>query len=187
MTHRHDIRRYIARDGRVVGNKRMRANLAKLMDPGESGENHPVVDLDMSGKRREIGEHAVATDDAVMRNMRGRHEEIVITHRRDALVFRRATIDRHIFAKDVAVTDAHARRLTSVFFVLRRIAYPGKLKQTVVGTERSPTGNDNMRSNDASRANLDIGADDGERPHLDIVGNFRPGCDHRARVDTRAH
>ena len=67
MTYRHDIGRYIARHGGVIGNKRMSADLAKLMHAGKTRQDHVIVDLHMSTERRQIGKHSVASDHAVMR------------------------------------------------------------------------------------------------------------------------
>src|SRR6185437_10938543 len=118
----HDIRRHIAGDDRAARQEGVRADLAMLMHRRKTAENDPVADLDMTGEGDAIGEHRVASHDAVVRDVRVSHEEIVVADMGDGPVVDRAAVHRAAFAKDVAVTDLEAGRLAAIFLVLRRIA-----------------------------------------------------------------
>ena len=183
MPDRHDVRRDIAGDGGVVADEGMRADLAELVHARETREDHVVPDLDMPRQRREIGEHAVITDHAVVRHMRRGHEEVVVTDLRHTLVVGGAAVDGDVLAEHVAVADLQPRRLASVFFVLRRIADRGELEHAVACTEPGPTRDHGMRSDDAAWPKLHIGPDHREGTDLHIGRELRALRHHRAWID----
>ena len=75
----------------------------------------------VAADRRFVSQYAAITDPAVMRNVRVDHEKIVAADaRRPGLS--RSAVNRHVLAKDIAVADLQARRLTVVFEVLRSFA-----------------------------------------------------------------
>ena len=129
---RHHVRRHVARHGRVVGDERVRADLAELVDGGEPAHDHPVAEVHVAAERRVVGEDALVADDAVVRDVRVGHEEVVVADARDALVLLGAAIERHEFADHVAVADLEPGRLAAVLLVLRRVADGGELEDAVV-------------------------------------------------------
>ncbi len=100
----------------------MRADLAELMDAGETTHDHPVAEFHMAAERREIREHHLVADDAVVRDVCVRHEEIVVADARDAVALHGAAMHGREFADLIAIADLEARRLPLVLLVLRRIA-----------------------------------------------------------------
>ena len=107
----HHEWRHVARDGGVVGDEGMRADLAELMHAGEAAHVHPVAHLDVSAERRVVREHAVRADDAVVPDVRAGHEQVVVGDARHQLGLGRAAVDRAVLAERVAVADLQARRL----------------------------------------------------------------------------
>src|SRR5690606_11361182 len=132
---RHDVRRYVARDRRVVRDERVRTDLAELMNPGEAAHVHPIADLDVPAERRVIREHAMRADHAVVTDVGAGHEKIVVRDTRDELILRRAAVDRAVLAKRVALADLEPSRLALVLQVLRRGADRCELKDMIIAPD----------------------------------------------------
>ncbi len=179
----HHVRRHIARDDRTPTNECVGADLHELMHGGETAKRHPVADLYVTAERGTVREHGVVANDAIVRHVRIRHEQVVVADAGHALIVRRAAIDGAVLAKDVPVADLEPRRLPLVLLVLGRIADRGELKEVVVRADASGTVDDDVRSHDRTRADLDIGPDDGERPHADIRRELRLRRYKGVRVD----
>src|SRR6185312_7909157 len=179
----HHVRRYVARDDGATRNECMRADFAELVDRRHSTDGDPITDLNVAAERCAVGEHEVAADHAVVGDVRIRHEEIVVADRRDALVVRRAAVDRARLTEDVAVTDLEARWLALVLLVLRRIAERGELMDAVFRAHARRPVDDHVRADDRARPDHDIRPDDGERTHGDIGRELRFRRHDGTRID----
>ena len=93
--------------------------------------------MHVAGERRVVGEHALAADDAVVRDVRAGHEQVVAANARDALVLHRAAMDRDALADHVAVADLETRRLAAIFLVLGIGADRGELEDPIALADRA--------------------------------------------------
>ena len=142
LADRHDVGRHVARHGGIVGDERVRADLAELVHRGQPAHDHVIADLDVAAERRDVRHHAVITDHAVVRHVRVRHEQVVAADARHALVVRRAAVDGRELAEHVAVADLEPRRLALVLLVLRRIADRAELEDAVADADARRPGGD---------------------------------------------
>jgi hypothetical protein len=152
-------------DNGTTREERVRPDLHMLVHRGQTAEDDPIANLNVSSQRSAVGEYYIVTDDAVVCDMRVRHEEIVVTDSRDARVLHGAAIDRATLSKHVSVANLEACGLAIVFLVLRRIANGSKLKKPVVGSDSRRTIDDHVRTDDGARTDLHVRADDAEGPH----------------------
>ncbi len=89
----------------------------------------------MAGDLGVVCEYCVVADDTIVRDMRVRHQPVVVADARDARILHRASIDRAVLANRIAFADLERRSLASVFFVLRVIADRCKLKYMIVAAD----------------------------------------------------
>src|SRR5271165_320177 len=180
---RHDIGGHVAGHRGVVRDETMSAHLGVLMHGRQSAHDHPIAELHVAAQGGAIRHHDLVAESAVVRDVRIRHQQIVIADAGHALVVGGATVHRDRFAKYISVPDFEARRLTVVFLVLGRIAQRGELKYPVAGADSRRTVDHHMRTDPSARTDDHIRPDDAERPDLDIRRNLRLRRYHRARVD----
>ena len=74
---------------------------------------------------------------------------------------------RDVFAEDIVVADAQARRLVLVFQILRRVADDAAGVKLVARANRRQPGEINVRPDDAIRAQLHALVNHGIRPDAD--------------------
>ena len=104
-----------------------------------------------------------------MSHVRVDHEEIVAADaRRPGLS--RSAVNRHVLAKNIAVADFQARRLTVVFEVLRSFAEYGALVDGISGAHREGAAKIGVSANRALRANSNRPFDHHVRAHGYVVG-----------------
>ena len=100
------------------------------------------------------------TDDAIMRHMRIRHKQVVVTYLGNAVILLRSPVHRGEFPYRIPVADFQPGYFGRVFFVLRIFADRSKLVNTVLFTYRSRPLNNNVRPYDRTRTDFNIGAYD---------------------------
>jgi hypothetical protein len=144
-----------------------------------------IADLDVTAEGSAVGEHGVGADDAVVRHVRVRHEQVVVADERHALVAGGAAVDGAALAEHVAVADREQRRFAAVFLVLRRIADRGELEHAVVGAQGGRAVDDRVRPDDTARTDAHLRTDDAERPDAHVRGELGLRRNDRARVDHR--
>ena len=149
----------------------MRANLAELMHQRVAAEDGPVAHLDVARKRRVIHQDRVVADTGVMADVHIRHDEIVVANRRFRPVLHRATVNRHILANDVVVTNHQVGGLIAVFEIRGRLANRRELVDVVTRAYPRGTFDHHMRFYLAARANLDAGTYQRPGANLNVVGN----------------
>ena len=184
--HRHDIGRHIAGHGGVVRDETVRAHLGVLVHRRQAAHGHPIADLHVTAQRRAIRHHDLIAQLTIVRDMRIRHQQIVVADARHALVVGGAAIHGDGFAKHIAVADLEARRLAVVFLVLRRIAQRGELEYLVVGADARRAVDHRMRAYPGAGADDDIRADDGrtarfQRPPRSALAAISPPANRSSR------
>ncbi len=179
----HDIRRHVARDDRAAADEGVGADLRKLMHGAQAAERHPISHLDMASQGGAVRKHCIAAHDAIVCDVRIRHEQIVAPDGGHALVVSRPPVDGAVLAEHIPVADLQPRRLALILLVLGRIPEGGKRKDAVPGTDAGRAVDDNVWTHHRPRADLDVGPDDREGSHGHILG--KPGLrgDERQRVD----
>src|SRR6202161_2967329 len=108
-----------------------------------------------------------------MPNMRRREEQVVAADHRLAAAFDRATIDRHLLAKRVAVAYYELDVLAVKTQILRIAANRAERMKNVVAPDLRRPRNDSVRMQDAAVAQFDIVANHGARPILEDRPEFR--------------
>ena len=163
--------------------KQCASDLGELVNRGHAAHRHPIANLDVTAERRAIRHHNLIAQLTIVRDMRIRHQQIVVADARHALIVRRAAIHCDGFTKHIAVADLEAGRLAVVFLVLRRIPQRGKLEYLVVGADARRAVDHGVRANPGSGANHDIGADHGEWPDFNVGRDVCLRRYHRPRID----
>ena len=87
----------------------------------------------------------------------------------------RAAVDRHVFAKDVAVADSQRRRLAPVAAVLRALAEHGPVADEVLRPHRERPAQAGVAFDHALRSDLDRTLDNRVRADLNV------GCQRSLR------
>ena len=157
----------------------MRADLAELVDQGETAEDDPVVDGHVAGQRRGVGENRVVADHAIMGDVHVGHQPVVVADAGHPAAFLGAAIEGDEFADHVAVANLQARLFTVEFLVLRRRAERGELPDPVVAADPGRPVDDHVRPDRRAIADFHILADDAESADADVAADFRARIDQR--------
>jgi hypothetical protein len=105
----------------------------------------PVGDLDMACQGRGICHYDIAAELAIVRDVRLRHKQIVVTDASHAAAARRPAMYRHKFADLVSLAYLDRCRLALVFEVLRRKSYRHERKYPRFAADRGSAVNYDMR------------------------------------------
>ena len=173
----HEGRHVLGQAG-VHADKGVRADLAELVDAGETGQDGPVSHFDVAGQLGVVREDGVAADLAIVRQVDVGAHPVVVAQAGDALVLRGAGVEGAEFADGVAVADfqpGRLRRPTSCPAAGRRSRRTGKTccpRRCVVWPSMTTCGPTTVRG-----ADDDVRADDGIRPHFDGGVELRAGID----------
>jgi len=182
---RHREGQHILRDGRSTADIRMRANAHKLMDRAQRSHNRPLFDHYVASKCRAVHQHDVITNDAVMPDMRVRHDQQMASDLRQPPAFQRATIERHIFADLVVIADLKTRRLTFVGHILWRQADRAEGEKVVIGADPGWPFNRDMRLQPAILPQFHVSPDHTIRADHAGSGNLRRRINDGGGVDIR--
>ena len=143
----------------------------ELADGRVAAEDHVVLDDAVAREGHSVREDGAVPDDAVVCNVRVRHEEVVVADDGRLVPRDGSAMDRAELTEDVPVADHERRRLALVLEVLRRPAERGQLEDPVVLADRRGALDHGMRADGRTRSDRDVGADD------------RVGADVGGRVD----
>ena len=100
----YDIRRDVFVDLRSALNHHMGADMAELMHERATADDREVIDLHFSCQLRAIRHNNVVMQDAIMRDVAVRHDQIVGTN--DGFPFgSRTTMDGDELTKDTVIAD----------------------------------------------------------------------------------
>ncbi|MNP13907.1 hypothetical protein D3C76_1062070 [compost metagenome] len=178
-----DERRNILANGRAHAGKRMRTNVAVLVDQGVARQDRPVPHVHMAGQRRVVDQDAMIANDTVVTDVRIGHDQVVVTDRGFRTVLHGATVNGHAFADHIVIADHQTRRFTLVLEVRGVFADRGKLVDAVVPADAGRALEHHMRADDRALPDLDIGAYDRPRADLDAIGQFGRGIDDGPRIN----
>src|ERR1035437_4933608 len=141
------------------------------MDKAVAGEEHAVVERNMSSQKHPIRENDLVAQMAVVRHMGIGHEKTPRADHSFLLRLVRA-MDGYMLAENIAVTNAHSGWLSGVFQVLRRFADHATGVEAVSRADRRQARQIRMRTDHTIRANLHAFVYDSVWPHLDRRGQF---------------
>src|SRR5690606_35270244 len=137
-----------------------------------------IADRDMAAKNGAVGHDHVVAKPAIVRDVRGAHEEAVVADD-GLLTFDHRAMDADVFADGVAGTDAHAR---GGFFVeadrLRRQADRCACVDAVVGADFGQALDVHRRPDARAVADPDGGFNDGARTDFNVLAEFGSGIDN---------
>ncbi len=95
---------------------------------------------------------AVIANLDVVPEMAADHEHVAVANAGDSPAVGSSSVDRDVFAKDVAVPDPHRRRFAAVGPVLRALAQHRPVPDEVLGPHGQRAGQAGMAFDDALRA-----------------------------------
>ena len=128
-----------------------------------------MANLHMPPKRGIIGKNRVVTDHAIMRHMRCRKEQPIVTdgcfHRINGC----ARMHRHMFADDIVRADLQRAWLTGIARMLWGTSQRGKGKNLAPRPNAGPPLDHHMAVQPHTITDLHIAANDAERANLDIA------------------
>src|SRR5215203_1154368 len=160
---------------------------AELVHGGEGADGGVIVDLDVAGVGRVVGEDDAVAHLAVMGDVGIGHEQAVAAHAGDAAPLGGAAVDGAELPKVIAVADLQPDFLALELQVLG-IEADGRLGIDPVlpaDPGRSP---DLGRGPDLRAvADRDAGADHRQGSDLDTISQDGAGVDHGQRMDAGAH
>src|SRR5208282_5845756 len=171
--HGHEGRHVLAHD-RSRGDHRVHADAAELVHADKAAKHGIIADDDVAGELRIVRKRRVVADDAVVGDMGVGEQQVAIADGRRAAVLHRSGMYGHVFADDVVGADERRRRLPAILAILRYLAHRGELENAVAGADVGAAGNDHVAGDDRPGADLDLRADDAERPDPDV--RREPGC-----------
>ena len=148
------------------GREAVRTDAHELMYHSKATQNNPVAHMNMTSLLRAVGKDSVVAHHAVMCQMHVSHDPVVVTNLGHARVSRRADIEGAKLTNGVAVTNDQLTGLARIFLVLRNRPQRIELKNAVVIADCGVAFDHTMRPDGSARADANIWADDGVRPHL---------------------
>lgn len=184
---RNRERRQVFADRGTALHQRQRADARELVHEAIAGNKRAILHYDVAGQQDAIGHDHMIANDTVMADMRIGHHEIVRTDH-GFIGECGGPVHREVFAKDIAVADAQARRFAFVFQILRIVADDTTGMELVARADLGDTRNVNMRADHALGADLNRFVDDGVGTDPDggidfgLRVNDRCGMNHALKV-----
>ena len=161
----------------------MHADPAKLMYAGKGPNRRMISDRHMARERRRIGQNNVIAEQAVMTDMNICHQEIVIADPRLPAASFSASMNIHVFAEYVVVSDSQKRIFTLEFQVLWLKADSSKRIELIVIADRCWSLNHDVRFEAAAVSDFYSGTNSAKRPNDDVLTNFRLWTHYGSRMN----
>ena len=95
------------------------AHTDELMDRGQTANNCPFTNMDMSAQCGVVHQNDVIIDNAIVSNVRANHEQAVVSDPRQHAPTLGSWIHSYMFTNDIVATDLQPRGLAMIFEVLR--------------------------------------------------------------------
>src|SRR5690348_1128820 len=149
----------------------------ELMHRRQAAEDGVILDPHVAGERRVVGHDDVIADDAIVSDVGADHEGAIVADARHHPATRGAGIDRHVLAEDVVAADLEPRFFALVLEILWNMADRREREDARAIADRGAAGDGDVRDQLDALAELDLGADQAERP------NDRSGSKLGARLD----
>jgi hypothetical protein len=140
----------------------MRAHPSELMEPYHACGDDPFLDNHVAAEPRVIGYDSMVAYPAIVCDVHVIHQQDVAANPGYLAASFGTPMDCHELADNGVIADLHARRLATVFEILRRGANRGELEDAAAGADRS------------------IAFDNG------VSANRRSGTDYYSRPDYRS-
>ncbi len=130
------------------------------MQQAIAGNKDTISNLNVAPEQRAVGKNNVVTNADVVADMGVDHEEIIRAD--DRRLFRDCgAMHRGPLAEKIAAANDQAGGFMLLFDILRSVADDGPDMETIVGADGRVAGQVNVRAHAATRANGDMGVDDG--------------------------
>ena len=142
-------------------------------------EDHLVLDDDVPAEGGVVGHDHLAADDAVVRDVRRHHEEVVVAHPRHPAAALGAGVHGDMLADAVARADHELDPLAVELQVLRDVPERGEGEDLRVLADRGPPGHRHVALERDPRPEHHLGTDDA------VGSDPAAGADLGARLDDR--
>jgi len=139
--------------------------------------------MDMPGQSGVVYQNAVVAEYAVVANMHIGHQQVVITDGGFAAILHGAPVNGDPFTDNVVITDHQSRGLAFVFQIGSVLPHGGELVDVVVLADAGGALDHHMGGNHCSRADFDIGPDNGPGAHFHIGCQPGLGMDYGGRIN----
>lgn len=174
----------VALDAGQTADKSAGANPHKLMHGGSAADHAGVINLDMTAKQHLIGQDHAITETTIMRDMRAGEKDAVVADLRSGA---NAGIDRHMLARHAACADFKIALRKRRLEILRWTADDGERKNNAAGADPCSPGDDDMRMQSRTGADLDMRTDITEGTDDDIRAQTGAILDNRGWMYRRGH
>ena len=169
----YQIRRHILYDNRRYCSQTVAADAAKLVNPGETAQNHMVSYAHMTGECRMIGHDGVVAHEAIVGDMYISHYPVTVTQPGDTTSVSGAAIYRTKFADGVTIANLQARLdLSMIFLVLGILADRTELENPVILANSCRPFYDNMRAYAGALPDFNRGINNGVGTYLYSAANL---------------
>lgn len=166
-----EIRRCILAHGAGATYHGVVADAYKLMDGAEASKDCPVADMHVPAKLHAIGNDGMVRDLAIVRDMRIRHDPVIIQNARNTGILRGTGIDGDVLAHRIAIPYFEPGWFATVFLILRHSAYRAEPVEIIIDAYGRVAVYHAVRAYYRTLAYRYMFADDAERTYADIVGN----------------
>src|SRR5688572_18625625 len=139
------------------------------MQTGSAADVGAILNRDVTCQHDLIGDADVIAQDAVMRDVDGDHDQVVVAHAGDAAAVAGSAMNRYVFANLVAVAYFKNGALAAELAVLRIGANDREGVKDVVAPNRGERLNGNMVVQHRAVVDGDFGAHDAIRADNDAV------------------
>lgn len=169
--------RYIFAPGCAAPDHAHFSNAQKLVKNSTPTEDDIIPDRDIARQEAVIGHDSAITNRDIVSEMHAAHQEVAIPNTGDR-AFGGASMDRHILAESIVITDHHLTvDLASMVKILRRRANDGSIADKISGSEGDAVRENGMSLNGAVVAKSDSLVDNGIGANFDILSKDGLGAD----------
>ena len=181
------VRRNVLQDAAQPAHKAIAADRCEVMDCHTSAQGCIVLYMNVSAEHDGIGHDDAVFDFAVVSYVRAGHQIALVTNAGDAVFFFGASIDRHRFAKDVAIPDDDLRRRALVAEVLGFTADDAAGKEVILTSDGRMSGDRHMAFQTCATPDLGMRANNTKRPNPNFIVEFGSRVYHSGVGDDRGH
>ena len=160
------------------------ADVHVLMKKTTAAQKRSVIDADVTAKKTIVRDNHVVPNRAIVTDMRAGHQKIIVADGGGA-PFRRATMDRAMFANDVVVSNVDFRfALGQKGEILRRRADDRAMSNEIGRADRDVTLNYNVRLNGRFFADPDAWPNHRVGSDLNLAFNLGLWVDNRCPMNS---
>lgn len=157
----------------------IRANCGEMMYGHSARKRGAIIHVDMPAEHCAVCDNDPAPQMAIVRDVRACHEVAPVTDRGDSRVFGGSPIDSDRLAKNVVVSNHNFRWFAPITDVLRFSANDDSRVEVVFATNGYLAHDGNVVCQSRSLADSRLRSDDAKRADLNIGGDLSAGVDAR--------